>query len=127
MRTQSPARKRASNSRGKPPSRTNVGTDTSTPCRQEATHPDHSLMLPRLSKIRGQIEGIERMIQEGRYCVEILIQFRAAMAALRTVEVTVFNTHLGHCVQSAMKSKNEKLIETKIQELTDLLERRSII
>lgn len=67
------------------------------------------------------------MIQERRYCVDILIQFRAAMAALRAVEVTIFETHLRHCVQSAMISQDEKLIETKIHELTELLARRSVI
>lgn len=67
------------------------------------------------------------MIQERRYCVDILIQFRAAMAALRAVEVTIFETHLRHCVQSAMRSQDEKLIETKIHELTELLARRSVI
>jgi DNA-binding FrmR family transcriptional regulator len=96
-------------------------------CHDSNKHPSHTAMLPRLKKLKGQIAGIERMIEERRYCVDILVQFRAAMAALRTVEVSVFETHLRHCVQEALKSQNEKMIEEKIQELTELLSKRSII
>jgi DNA-binding FrmR family transcriptional regulator len=67
------------------------------------------------------------MIGEQRYCVDILIQFRASMAALRAVELNIFDSHIRHCVASALKSKDEKVIETKIQELTELLGRRSVI
>jgi DNA-binding FrmR family transcriptional regulator len=67
------------------------------------------------------------MIQHRRYCVDILTQFRAAMAALRSVEIAVYETHLRHCVQSAMKSQDKSLIEAKIYELTELLSRRSVI
>jgi DNA-binding FrmR family transcriptional regulator len=101
--------------------------ETFSSCHSDSQHPDHSSMRPRLSKIRGQIDGIERMIQERRYCVDILIQFRAAMAALRTAELLVFETHLHHCVRSAMRSNDEKNIETKIHELTELLARHSVI
>ncbi len=96
-------------------------------CHADFAHPDHSSQLPRLSRVRGQIEGIERMIRDQRYCVDILIQFRASMAALRSIELNVFDAHIRHCVASALKSRDEKVIETKIQELTELLGRRSVI
>jgi CsoR family transcriptional regulator, copper-sensing transcriptional repressor len=92
---------------------------------QEAVHPDHSLVLPRLNRVQGQIAGIEKMIGDGRYCVDILIQFRAAMAALRTIEVDVFEKHLNHCVNSALLSIDKKQAQEKIQELTGLLARRT--
>lgn len=88
-------------------------------------HPDHSLYLPRLKRVEGQIAGIQKMIQEGRYCVDILIQFRASMAALRSIEVAIFEKHLQHCLSTALHSQNKKQIDEKINELTDLLSRRT--
>ena len=91
----------------------------------KSSHPDHSGFIPRLNRIQGQIAGIEKMISEGRYCVDILVQFRAAMAALRTIEVGIFEDHLKHCLSSALLSKDEKQIEEKIKELSELLTRRT--
>ena len=88
-------------------------------------HPDHSAYLPRLSRIQGQIAGIERMITDRRYCVDILVQLRAVMAALRSVEVSMFETHLKHCVSSALQSRDQKQIDAKVRELTELLARRT--
>ncbi len=119
MQNQTESKKRGTKSKGK----LTKGAD----CHADKTYPDHSSQLTRLSRIRGQIEGIERMIGEQRYCVDILIQFRASMAALRAVELNIFDSHIRHCVASALKSKDEKVIETKIQELTELLGRRSVI
>ena len=90
-------------------------------------HPDHSEFLPRLNRIKGQISGVEKMIVDNRYCVDILIQFRAVMAALRSIEVNIFETHLKHCVNSALLSKDEEEVATKIKELTDLLSRRTLL
>ena len=88
-------------------------------------HPDHSAALPRLKRAQGQLAGIERMIQGRRYCVDILIQFRASMAALRSLELEVFETHLKHCVEQAMRSRDPKEVARKINELTRLLGRRT--
>ncbi len=92
-------------------------------CRTE--HPHHDYAIPRLKKIQGQLGGIESMIGDGRYCVDILVQFRAAMAALRNLEATVFETHLQHCVTHALTSSDRKDVEKKIKELTELLSRRT--
>ena len=94
---------------------------------QESAHPDHAAVLPRLNRIQGQIKGIESMINDRRYCVDILIQFRAAMAALRAIEVEVFEQHIKHCVNSALLSKDKKQAQEKIHELTQLLARRSLL
>ena len=96
-------------------------------CAPDLPHPDHSEFIPRLKRAQGQLAGIEKMIHERRYCVDILVQMRAAMSALRTVEVSIFEKHLEHCLRSALLSKDEKEIETKIKELTELLLRRSSI
>jgi DNA-binding FrmR family transcriptional regulator len=92
---------------------------------EPAAHPDHSRTLPRLSRVQGQIAGIEKMISDGRYCVDILIQFRAAMAALRAIEVEVFERHLAHCVSSALLSQDKGEVQQKVKELTGLLSRRT--
>jgi DNA-binding FrmR family transcriptional regulator len=88
-------------------------------------HPDHSAYLPRLKRARGQIDGVARMIGEQRYCVDILVQLRAAMAALRAIEASIFESHLEHCVSSALLSIDRKEAERKIRELTELLSRRT--
>ncbi len=65
------------------------------------------------------------MIQDSRYCVDILVQFRAVMAALRSIEVSIFEKHIQHCLASALHSKDKKQIDKKMKELTDLLLRRT--
>lgn len=88
-------------------------------------HPDHLEFLPRLNRIGGQLSGIQKMIEDNRYCVDILVQFRAVMAALRSVEISIFERHLQHCLSSALLSKDKKQVDEKIQELTELLSRRT--
>jgi DNA-binding FrmR family transcriptional regulator len=95
------------------------------PKKKTDQHPDHTQYLPRLNRVQGQLAGIEKMIQDKRYCVDILVQFRAAMAALRSIEVSMFETHLHHCVSSALHSGDKKQAETKIRELSELLSRRT--
>ena len=91
---------------------------------KEQEHPDHSPTLNRLSRAQGQIAGVEKMIQDRRYCPDILIQLRAAGAALRAVESAILETHLRGCVRTAMASKKEAEIEKKIQEILDLTMKR---
>jgi DNA-binding FrmR family transcriptional regulator len=83
----------------------------------QVLHPDHRNNLTRLRKVGGQIQGIERMINERRYCPEILIQIRAARSALRSLENAILQKHIRECVQSAVASKNTNEINTKISEL----------
>ncbi len=83
--------------------------------------PDHSRLLLRLRRVQGQISGIEKMISERRYCVDILTQFRAAASALKAAEAAVFESHIRSCVAEAARSKKPAEIEKKIDELTRLL------
>lgn len=84
-------------------------------------HPDHSAQLNRLNRIVGQLNGVKRMIEERRYCPEILTQVRAAGAALKSIELLVLGTHLRHCVAEAVLAHDSKQAETKIEELVALL------
>ena len=65
-------------------------------------HPCHQSEIGKLNRISGQVEGIKKMIEDGRYCPDILTQLRAARAAIRTVEANILETHLQHCVTDAL-------------------------
>ncbi len=82
----------------------------------------HHKELVKLARIKGQIEGISRMIEDLRYCPDILIQIKAAKKALVAVENNILKTHLEHCVTDAMKSRSEKEINEKIEELLKILD-----
>ncbi len=81
---------------------------------------DHSVENKRLNRIRGQVDGIQRMIDERRYCPEIIIQIRAVRAALRSLESSIMERHLRGCVVSAMRAKDNHEAESKIRELIQL-------
>jgi len=86
-------------------------------------HPCHKAEIKKLNRIAGQVEGVKRMIDEGRYCPEILAQLKAVRSAVRTVEAQVLETHLQHCVAEAVASGNEKETQQKIDEIKDLFKR----
>jgi DNA-binding FrmR family transcriptional regulator len=77
-------------------------------------------LIGRLSRIQGQVGGLARMIQEDRYCIDILTQMQAVKAALRKVEEELLKSHSAHCVADAIKSGNVKNTQTKFAELVDL-------
>ncbi|MCF8076986.1 MAG: metal-sensitive transcriptional regulator [Desulfotignum sp.] len=87
-------------------------------------HPEYNDQLPSLNRIEGQIKGIKKMIENRRYCVDILIQLKAAKAALHKVEQDVLKTHMQHCLMHAMTSKDQTDIQEKIDELMQLLSKR---
>ena len=77
--------------------------------------------LKRLSRIEGQVRGLARMMEEDRYCIDIVTQISAARAALRRVEQEVLRDHIHHCVKHAMMSGNKSDQTEKIEELMKLL------
>lgn len=87
----------------------------------ESSHPDHTIHVKRLNRVRGQIDGIERMILEKRYCPEIITQLKAACAALTAVEAEIFKTHLRGCVKQAFSSPDEVGAERKINEIVKMV------
>ena len=86
--------------------------------------PDHSEELVRLKRVRGQIEGVERMIQDGRYCIDIVNQMRSVMAALRSVEGLMLERHERHCVKDAISEGETRQGQKKIEELLELFHKR---
>ena len=87
-------------------------------------HPVHSEDLVRLKRIRGQIEGVERMINEGRYCVDIVNQMRSIQAAIKSTEMLIMERHVRHCVKDAIDANDTRLTEQKINELLTLFQKR---
>jgi CsoR family transcriptional regulator, copper-sensing transcriptional repressor len=77
--------------------------------------------LARLGRIEGQVRGVARMIDEDRYCIDILTQIRAIKAALNRVEQEILRDHLKHCVSDAFHGGSEKTRQSKIDELIELL------
>jgi DNA-binding FrmR family transcriptional regulator len=75
----------------------------------------------RLKRIEGQVRGIARMIEEDRYCIDVLTQLRAVRAALRAVEDEVLKDHVEHCVESAILSGDAAERRRKVQELMTVL------
>ena len=73
--------------------------------------------LSRLKKVEGQIRGIQKMIEERRYCIDIVMQLTAAEAALHSVAQIILKNHLKTCVLSAFRSDDEKDRQAKIDEL----------
>lgn len=86
-------------------------------------HPCHHHLIPRINRIAGQIEGIKGMIEEHRYCPDIMTQIRAARAALHAVEADILQGHLESCVSAAVQSGDEHDIKTKIEEIKKIFRR----
>ena len=81
-------------------------------------------LLARLNRVEGQVRGITRMIEEGRYCIDVLTQISAARAALNKVESEMLKAHLNHCIEGAIVSGDADDQRAKARELIELLERR---
>jgi DNA-binding FrmR family transcriptional regulator len=77
----------------------------------------------RLSRIEGQVRGVARMIDEDRYCIDILTQVQAVRAALAKVETELLNVHLGHCIEAAISGGDAADQRQKAGELIQLLQR----
>jgi DNA-binding FrmR family transcriptional regulator len=77
--------------------------------------------LARLGRIEGQVRGVARMIEQERYCIDVLTQIRAVRAALDKVEQETLNDHLQHCVAHAFHAGSEKDRQVKIDELLEVL------
>lgn len=79
--------------------------------------------LKRLSRIEGQVRGIARMIEDKRYCIDIITQISAVQAALRRVEDAVLKDHVSHCVEHAIASGDAAEQRKKVAELMEVLTR----
>ena len=71
----------------------------------------------RLNRIEGQVRGLGRMVEEDRYCIDIVTQIAAVRAALRRLEEEILKDHVGHCVEHAIASGDKAEQRRKIEEL----------
>lgn len=83
----------------------------------------HQEQLPALKRIEGQVKGIQRMINDKRYCVDIITQVHSIIGALYRVENNIFKKHIDGCVVHALKGKSESEKEKKISEIITLIQR----
>ena len=79
--------------------------------------------IKRLSRIEGQVRGLSRMVDEDRYCIDIVTQIAAVRAALRRLEEEILRDHVGHCVEHAIASGNKAEQRQKIEELMAVVSR----
>ena len=77
----------------------------------------------RLQRIEGQVRGIARMVEEDRYCIDIVTQVSAVRAALRRLEEEILQDHVAHCVEHAIASGNKADQRKKIEELMAVVRR----
>jgi DNA-binding FrmR family transcriptional regulator len=77
--------------------------------------------LRRLSRIEGQLRGIQRMVEEDRYCVDILTQLSSAHEALRAVARSLMRNHIAHCMTHAIQSGTEEKKQEMYDELLDMI------
>lgn len=80
-------------------------------------------ILKNLNRVEGQVRGIAKMVEEDRYCIDVVTQIEAARAALARIESDLLRQHLGHCVHRAMNSKNASEQEKVIEELVGVFRR----
>ena len=85
--------------------------------------PDKPALLNRLSRVEGQVRGVARMVEQDRYCIDVLTQIEAIRAALGRVESELLKGHLNHCIEGALVSGDRGEQRKKAAELIQLLER----
>jgi|TARA_B100000749_G_scaffold280077_2_gene274669 DNA-binding FrmR family transcriptional regulator len=81
----------------------------------------HRSQMHRINRIEGQVRGIKKMVEEERYCLDILTQIKAVKSALNSVEANIVEDHLNHCVSNAVASKSEKETNEMMNEIKSLL------
>jgi CsoR family transcriptional regulator, copper-sensing transcriptional repressor len=80
-------------------------------------------VLKRFKRIEGQVGGLSRMVEDGRYCIDIVTQISAVRAALRRAEEEILRDHVSHCVEHAITSGNKQDQRKKITEIIEVLGR----
>lgn len=84
-------------------------------------HDAAKAVFNRLRRIEGQVRGVAGMVDEGRYCIDILTQVQAIKAALKKVEDELLKNHAAHCVEEAIRDGDAKAQREKFTELVDLM------
>jgi DNA-binding FrmR family transcriptional regulator len=84
---------------------------------------DKDALIRRLHRIEGQVRGVERMVDEDRYCIDILTQIAAVNTALEAVAFKILDEHVRHCVAGALRSGDEAAAREKTEELLEAVQR----
>jgi DNA-binding FrmR family transcriptional regulator len=96
-------------------------TQTATPSYGYAA--DKDALIRRLHRIESQVRGIERMLDEDRYCIDIITQISAITTALDALAFKILDEHVNHCVAGALASGDEEVAAEKSRELLDAVHR----
>jgi len=83
----------------------------------------HDAEIVRLKKIEGQIRGVQKMIQDRRYCIDILTQLSSIVGAISSVEENILDRHLKGCVQQSFTKGNKDDRQKKIDEVIEVLKK----
>ena len=78
---------------------------------------DKDALIRRLHRIEGQVRGIERMVEEERYCIDVLTQIAAVKTALESLGFQILDNHVSHCVADALAAGDQDAAAEKSQEL----------
>ena len=84
---------------------------------------DKEALVKRLHRIEGQVRGIERMVEDDRYCIDVLTQIAAVNTALESLAFKVLDDHVNHCVTDALASGDPKEATAKSKELMEAVQR----
>ena len=84
---------------------------------------DKQRLVKRLHRIEGQVRGIERMVEEDRYCIDVLTQIAAVNTALESLAFMILDDHVNHCVAGAIASGDQEAAQAKTAELLKAVHR----
>ncbi|HEV8250239.1 MAG TPA: metal-sensitive transcriptional regulator [Gaiellaceae bacterium] len=84
---------------------------------------DKEALVKRLHRIEGQVRGIERMVEDDRYCIDVLTQIAAVSTALESLALKILDEHVRHCVAGALSSGDERDAHVKTEELLEAVQR----
>ncbi len=84
-------------------------------------HPSHQQHLGKLNRIIGQTEGIKRMIDDQKYCVDIMMQIKAVRNALKSIELHILETHMESCLHKACQMDTDTHGQVQKQQIADLI------
>jgi len=79
--------------------------------------------LNRLRRLEGQVRGVARMVEQDRYCIDVITQLRAVKAAINRLEEAILRDHVDHCVAGAIASGDKSDQQRKLDELMDVIAR----
>ena len=96
-------------------------TETAAPTHGYAA--DKDALVKRLHRIEGQVRGIEKMVADDRYCIDIITQISATTTALEAVAFKILDDHVNHCVAGALASGDKDVASEKSRELLDAVQR----